>query len=200
MRIPPPLERIIAALSRLPGIGEKTATRLAFFVLGESKNYATEFASALNDLHLRIRHCSCCHNIAEDELCIICSSPSRDTHQLCVVEGIADLIAIERTGEYKGRYHVLHGCLSPIQGIGPDELKMASLYPRIAAESIAEVILATNVDVEGEATALYLNKRLRAIEDITVSRIASGVPMGGDLEYLDQVTVVRALRGRTSLN
>ena len=196
MKIPAPLERIIGGLSRLPGIGEKSATRFAFFILGESESYATDLASGLAELHQNIQHCVQCHSLAESEICSICRDATRDDTRLCVTEGIPELMAIERSGEFRGRYHVLHGVLSPIKGVGPNELKIDSLIQRMEAGNIQEVVLATNVDVEGEATALYLQRMLKRFEGLVITRIATGVPMGGDLEYLDQVTVARALRDR----
>lgn len=196
MKIPAALERIIGGFSRLPGIGEKSATRFAFFVLAESENYAREMASALNELHETISHCTRCHGLAEDTICHICKSGSRDGSRICVVEGIPELMAIERSGEYDGLFHVLHGALSPIKGVGPDSLKIKSLIERLETETVTEIILATNVDVEGEATALFLQRQLASKPHIKISRIATGVPMGGDLEYLDQMTVARALRDR----
>ena len=162
----------------------------------DSESYAQEMASALNELHGTISHCDRCHGLADDTFCQICKSVSRDTSRVCVVEGIPELMAIERSGEYDGLFHVLHGVLSPIKGVGPDTLKIKSLLERIDVEPISEVILATNVDVEGEATALFLQRQLSEKPHINVSRIATGVPMGGDLEYLDQMTVARALRDR----
>ncbi len=196
MRIPASLERVIGALARLPGVGEKTAARFAFHILKESEGYAKDLAEAVGALHESVGHCTRCHNLAEDALCNICADTSRDQNRLCVTEGIQEVMAIERTGEFRGTYHVLHGVLSPIRGIGPDSLKIDTLLPRISDEAVDEVIVATNVDVEGEATALYLQKLLRRFDGVTVSRIATGVPMGGELEYLDQVTLARALRDR----
>lgn len=199
MHIPPALERLIAALARLPGVGEKTAARYAFHVLGESEGYASELADAVGELHDAVRHCDRCHNLAESALCPICASGSRDSERVCVTEGIQELMAIERTGEFRGRYHVLHGVLSPVRGIGPDQLTIQSLLARVEAEGIRELILATNADVEGEATALYIYRQLMREERLTITRIAMGVPMGGDLEYLDQGTLARALRDRREL-
>ena len=199
MRIPAALERLIGSLSRLPGVGEKTATRMAFTILRDSKSYAAEFSDALAQLHHVIQHCERCHSIAESTECSICTDPNRDQKQDCVVEGIPDLMAIERTGEHKGVYHVLHGTLSPVQGIGPDELTIASLLTRVEVQGFSEVVIATNVDVEGDATALYVSRLLSRFDAVTVSRIATGVPMGGDLEYLDHGTLASALRGRRPL-
>ncbi|MFT5430211.1 MAG: recombination protein RecR [Myxococcota bacterium] len=198
MRLPPALERVAFALARLPGVGEKTARRYAFHVLSESESYAAELADAVAGLHASVRHCSICHNLAEGERCRVCSDHSRDTTRICVTEGIQEVLALERSGEFRGRYHVLHGVLSPVKGIGPDQLRIASLVARVSSEPIAEVIVATNADIEGEATALFLRKLLRN-HDVQVSRIATGVPMGGELEYLDQVTLARAIRDRRPL-
>ena len=196
MRIPPALERLVAALSRLPGVGEKTATRYAFHILGEPDSYAVELGEAVSELHGSVRHCRRCHNLSEADLCHICASPTREHCRICVTEGIQELIAIERTGEYRGLYHVLHGVVSPVRGVGPDDIELASLVARVAAEGTTEVILATNADVEGEATALFIHRQLLKFPGLSVTRIAMGVPLGGDLEYLDQVTLARALRDR----
>jgi recombination protein RecR len=196
MRIPAALERVIGALSRLPGVGEKTATRMAFTILRDSKSYAADFSDALAQLHNTIRHCECCHSIAESNICSICTDANRDQTLVCVVEGIPDLMAIEHTGEHRGLYHVLHGALSPVQGIGPDDLTISSLVERVQSEDFSEVVIATNVDVEGDATALYVSRLLKRFDALTVTRIATGVPMGGELEYLDHGTLASALRGR----
>lgn len=201
MKVPAALERVIGALARLPGVGEKTAGRYAFHILAESESYAAELANAIGELHASVHHCERCHNLAERPLCGICreAGSARDVSRVCVTEGIQDLLAVERTGEYRGTYHVLHGALSPLKGVGPDSLTIASLLRRVTAESIIEVILATNVDVEGEATALYLQRLLSGTHpNLTITRIATGVPMGGELEYMDQVTLARALRERRS--
>jgi recombination protein RecR len=199
VRIPPALERVIAALSRLPGVGEKTAARFAFHILRDSESYAADLSDAIGALHTTVQHCRQCHHLAEQELCRICTDPGRDKTRVCVTEGIQELIAIHRTGAYEGLYHVLHGVLSPIRGIGPSALTIDSLLARVDAGEIEEVIVATNVDVEGEATALYLQRLLSGKSGLTVSRIATGVPMGGELEYLDQVTLAHALRDRRAL-
>jgi recombination protein RecR len=199
VRIPQALERVVGALARLPGVGEKTAARFAFHILSESGSYARELADAVAVLHEQVCHCARCHNLAESELCGVCRDPSRDPRRLCVTEGIQEVLAIERTGEFDGQYHVLHGVLSPIKGVGPDSLTIDSLINRVAGDQVAEVILATNVDVEGEATALYLQRVLEKAGVPSISRIATGVPMGGELEYLDQVTLARALRDRRIL-
>ena len=198
MIVPAPLERLIGLLSRFPGVGEKTATRLAFFILRQEDAYAGELASALQDARSRIRSCAQCHNISEEEICILCADTRRVQDVICVVEGVPDLMAIEATGEFKGLYHVLEGVLAPLKGIGPDDLNFASLQRRLAEGTIREVIVATSVGVEGEATALF-TKRIAAPHNVKVTRIASGIPMGGDLEYMDQVTLSRALSGRREL-
>lgn len=198
MAVPQTIGRLIALLGKLPGIGEKTAQRLAFHILRAPPEYAKELAEALAGLESRVRLCSVCQNLTEDDPCAICSDPRRDEGLVCVVENVPDLLAIERTGEYPGRYHVLHGCLAPLDGVGPDDLKVKELLARLPGASIREVIVATNPDVEGEATALYLHKLLAPL-GVTVSRIAQGVPMGGDIEYADQMTLGRALAGRRPL-
>ena len=195
MKLPPALERVVASLARLPGVGEKTATRFAFHILGQSDTWASELAHAVGELHGAVQHCECCHNLSEGPICAVCKDSTRDPRRVCVTEGIQDLIAIERAGEFDGRYHVLHGVLSPVKGIGPDQLRIDTLIKRLEPEGIEEVIVVTNVDVEGEATALLL-QRLLEKRGVTVTRIATGVPMGGELEYLDQVTLARALRDR----
>ena len=198
MIVPAPLEKLIGLLARLPGVGEKTATRLAFFILRQDLAYSKELAEALVAAKTRIKDCEQCHNMTEETLCSICSDTRRKEDVVCVVEGVPDLMAIESTGEFRGQYHVLHGVLAPLRGIGPSDLKMASLSRRLELGGIRELIVATSVGVEGEATALYV-KRLATPYDVQVTRIASGIPMGGDLEYMDQVTLSRALAGRREL-
>jgi recombination protein RecR len=198
MAVADPIARLVKELARLPGIGEKTAQRLAFHVLDAGPEYAEALSSALlaavRDVHL----CSLCQTLTDRDPCAICTDPRRDPAILCVVEGVPDLVAVERTREFRGRYHVLHGALSPLDGVGPSDLKIRELLVRLEREPAAEVVIATNPDVEGEATALYLAKLLKPL-GIRVSRIAQGVPMGGDLEYADQVTLARALSGRRDL-
>jgi recombination protein RecR len=195
---PAPLARLIDAFQRLPGIGPKTAQRLAFHLLKQPDAAVRELAEALADLKARVIHCSVCFNITDADLCRICGDPGRDAGLLCVVEEPNDLLAMERTGEYRGRYHVLLGALSPLDGIGPDELKVRELLARIEGNHVREVILATNPNVEGDATALYLSKLLRPL-GLRVTRIARGLPVGGDLEYADEVTLSRALEGRREM-
>ena len=196
--LPAPLERLIALLSRLPGIGERTATRLGFAILSDDDDYPLELASALAEAKEQIVTCASCHMLAESERCRICADPTRDSGLLCIVATIPDVLAFERSGAYRGRYHVTHGVLSPLKGVGPEELRIANLRGRIHDEGIQEVILATPTGVEGEATALYLTRTLSDLE-LNVTRIATGVPMGGELEYVDPTTLSRALEGRTNV-
>ncbi len=190
-----PLNRLVDVLMRLPGVGAKTAQRLAFFLLKASREEALKLAEAIVEVKEKIRVCERCYNIAEEEQCVICQDPTRDGSVLCVVEEANDLLAIERTGAFKGRYHVLQGSLSPMEGRGPDQITAKELLGRVTSEAVGEVILATNPNVEGEATALYL-ARLMAPLGVRVTRIAHGLPVGGDLEYADEVTLGRALEGR----
>ena len=192
---PEPVARLIEALQGLPGIGPKTAQRLTFFLLKRPADEVRELAESLLAVKERIVSCSTCFNVTDQDPCRICSDPARDARLLCVVEEPNDLLAMERTGEYKGLYHVLLGALSPLEGIGPDDLKVRELLLRLEAGSGGEVILATNPNVEGEATALYLAKLLRPL-GVRITRIARGLPVGGDLEYADQVTLSKALEGR----
>ncbi|HET9598954.1 MAG TPA: recombination mediator RecR [Anaeromyxobacteraceae bacterium] len=193
-----PIARLVKELARLPGIGEKTAQRLAFHILEAGAGYAEGLASAIVGVVRDVRLCSSCQTLTAQDPCAICADPRRDARTLCVVEGVPDLVAVERTHEYRGRYHVLHGALSPLDGVGPSDLKIRELLLRLEAAPVDEVVLATNPDVEGEATALYLTKLLKPL-GLKVTRIAQGVPMGGDLEYADQVTLARALAGRREL-
>lgn len=195
---PPSVGRLVEALQRLPGIGPKTAQRLTFHLLKQSEVAVRELAEALIDLKARVVHCSRCFNVTDQDPCRICADPARDVGLLCVVEEPNDLLAMERTGEYRGGYHVLLGALSPLEGIGPDELKVRELLTRLEADQVREVILATNPNVEGDATAIYLAKLLRPL-GVRVTRIARGLPVGGDLEYADEVTLTRALEGRREM-
>ena len=195
--LPASLDKLVQLLSRLPGIGDRSATRMAFRILADD-GFAQELGAALNHAAATLRYCEACHTLSENERCRLCADMSRDRQLLCVVESVQDLLAFERTGAYRGLYHVLHGVLSPLKGIGPGQLKLSNLEDRVRDEDVAEVIIATNPDVEGEATALFLTRRL-APTGVAVSRIATGVPMGGDLEYIDQNTLTRALAGRTRL-
>jgi len=181
-------------LARLPGVGEKTAQRLAFHVLKAPPEYARELSAALLALERDVRLCSRCCNLTAQDPCAICADPQRDAKTICVVESVPDLLAVERTREFRGRYHVLHGALSPLDGIGPDQLKLKELISRLHGD-VQEVIVATDPTVEGEATALYLTRLIKPL-GVRVTRIAQGLPMGSDLEYADQVTLARALAGR----
>ena len=198
---PDALNRLVAQLAKLPGIGEKTAQRLAFHVLRSPPEYARGLAAALTEVVDKVKLCNRCfslHDGPEGTFCGFCNDPRRDDKIVCVVEGIADELAIERTREFKGRYHVLHGVLSPLEGVGPEQLRIRDLILRLQDTPIEEVIVATNPDVEGEATALYLTRLLKPI-GVKVSRLAQGIPMGGDLEYADQATLARALASRRDL-
>ena len=195
---PDPLNRLVAQLARLPGIGEKTAQRLAFHILRAPPEYARELAAAIQEVKDKVHLCSRCFSLTEQDLCGFCRDERRDERVVCVVENVADLMAIERTREFKGRYHVLHGVLSPLEGVGPDQLRIKELLVRLNEGKIEEIIVATNPDVEGEATALYLTRLLKPI-GLRLSRIAQGLPMGGDLEYADQATLAKALSARREL-
>lgn len=196
---PEPVARLIEALERLPGIGPKTAQRLTFFLLKRPPEEVHELALALTAVKDQIVYCRTCFNVTDVDPCRICSDPARDPRLLCVVEEPNDLLAMERTGDFRGRYHVLLGALSPLDGIGPDDLKIRELLARLDRDGATEVILATNPNVEGEATALYLAKLLRPL-GVRVTRIARGLPVGGDLEYADQVTLSKALEGRREIS
>ncbi len=191
-----PVQDLIDELGRLPGIGPKSAQRIAFHLLKLSKEDALRLARAIAEAKDRVAWCTQCFNISEGELCGICADPRRDATLLCVVEEPRDIVSVERTGEYRGRYHVLQGAINPIEGVGPDQLRVKELLVRLEDEGVSEVILCTNPNIEGEATALYLGRLLKPIDGITVSRIASGLPVGGDLEYADELTLGRALEGR----
>ncbi len=193
-----PLSELIDQFARLPGIGKKTAQRLSFFLLGMPEGEAEKFAAAILEAREKIHACSVCQNLTDGELCPICSSTSRDRSTICVVEDPRDVMAFERTREYNGLYHVLHGVISPMDGIGPDQIRIKELLKRLNSESIEEVIMATNPTVEGEATAMYISRLLKPLE-IKVSRLAYGIPVGGDLQYADEVTLSRALEGRNEL-
>lgn len=191
-----PLQNLIEQFERMQGIGHKTAQRMAFYVLDLSNEDAKRFAQAITDAHTKIRQCKICCDLADDELCPICKSETRDKSVICVVEDPRDVAAIERTHEYNGTYHVLHGAISPMNNIGPDQIKIKELLARLNDSVVEEVIMATNPTVEGEATAMYIGRLLKPM-GITVSRLAYGVPVGADLEYADEVTLSRALEGRS---
>ncbi len=205
MLLPEPIQNLINALERLPGIGPKSASRLAFFLLRADESLSSDLAEALTGLKEKIAYCSECYNITEAgrELCDVCANPKRDGSVICVLEDALDVLALERTGAYQGKYHVLHGVLNPIEGIGPDHLKIRPLVERVtrgaAVGGVREVILATNPSMEGDATALYLQQQLQA-SGVRVTRLARGLPMGGDLEYADQNTLLRALQGRQQMD
>jgi recombination protein RecR len=190
-----PLQTLVDELGRLPGIGPKSAQRIAFHLLKVSADDATRLADAIVAVKEHITSCPQCFNVAEGDLCEVCSDPRRDAAELCVVEDPRDIVSVERTREFRGRYHVLQGALNPIEGVGPDQLRIRELLERIEPEGVREVILCTNPNIEGEATAMYLAKLLRPL-GLRVTRIASGLPVGGDLEYADELTLGRALQGR----
>jgi recombination protein RecR len=193
-----PLARLIDELSKLPGVGPKTAQRLAYHILRSGTSDAEALAAAVRAVKTDLRYCSVCFNIAESDPCALCSSDERDQRVVCVVEEPLDVLAIERTGQYKGVYHVLHGAISPVNGVRPDDLRIAELAGRVRKGPVEEVILATNPNLEGEATAMYVAQLLGATS-ARVTRLARGLPMGGDLEYADEITVSRALEGRRAL-
>ncbi len=190
------VQELIDSLGRLPGIGPKSAQRIAFHLLKVDKEEANRLARAIVEVKEKVSFCRQCFNIAEGELCGICADPRRDAHVLCVVEEPRDVVAVERTREYRGRYHVLQGAIDHLQGVGPEQLRIRELVARVGDEGVTEVILCTNPNLEGEATALYLTRLLADVPNLTVSRIASGLPVGGDLEYADELTLGRALEGR----
>lgn len=193
-----PVQDLIDELGRLPGIGPKSAQRIAFHLLKLPAADAMRLSRAIDEMKVRVSFCQRCFNVAEGEECQICADPRRDRHLVCVVEEPKDIVAVERTGEYRGRYHVLQGAISPIEGIGPDQLRVRELVARLEPEEITEVILCTNPNIEGEATAMYLARLLRPL-GLSVTRIASGLPVGGDLDYADELTLGRALEGRRSV-
>jgi recombination protein RecR len=192
--LPASANKLIEELSRLPGIGKKTAQRLAFHILKVDTSIVYRLSDSLKDVKNKVRSCSSCGGITEDETCVICNDPKRDNNQLCIVEDAPDIYVFERTNIFKGTYHVLGGALSPLDGIGPDELNMDRLMDRI--EPGMEIVIATNPTVEGETTALYISKKL-SDSDVKVTRLARGIPVGGDLEYTDEATLIRAMEGRT---
>ncbi len=193
-----PLDKLCEQFERLPGIGKKTARRLAYYVITRTDDMAGKFSNALLEAKAKIKYCSVCQNLTDGEVCSICSAADRDRTVICVVEDAQDVIAFERTREFKGLYHVLHGAISPLDGIGPDQLKMRELMTRLSDGVVQEIIVATNPTVEGEATASYISRLVKAM-GIKVTRLAYGIPVGGDLEYADEVTLSRALEGRKEL-
>ncbi|HOC06580.1 MAG TPA: recombination mediator RecR [Bacillota bacterium] len=198
MRYYDSLSRLIAQFQKLPGVGSKTAQRLAFYILKMPEAEVRSFASTLVEARSKLITCSCCGNMTDSDPCPICLDPKRDDKYICVVQESKDILALERTNEFKGRYHVLHGAISPLDGIGPDQLNLKSLLKRVQKTPPEEVIIATNPNVQGEATAMYLAQILKPL-NITVTRIAHGLPVGGDLEYADEMTLARALAGRQQI-
>ncbi len=193
-----PVARLIEEFEKLPGIGSKTAQRLAYYMLNIPKDAALSFADAIREARDKVHTCSVCQDLTEHETCRICQNPKRDHGTICVVESPKDVIAMERTREYNGVYHVLHGALSPMDGIGPGDIRIQELVTRLGSDEVSEIILATNSTVEGEATAMYLARLLKPFP-IKITRIAHGIPMGGDLEYTDEITLAKALEGRREL-
>ena len=194
----PSIEKLIESFEKLPSIGNKTAARLAFYILNASQEETDEFVNAIVNAKKNLKYCSKCYNISDTDPCAICSNAGRDKSVICVVEDVKDIVAMEKTHEFKGLYHVLHGSISPMNGIGPDDIKIKELLTRLMEGTVKEVILATNPRVEGEATAIYLSKLIKPL-GITVTRIAHGIPVGGDLEYTDEVTLSKALEGRREI-
>lgn len=196
--MPRSVQRLIDELARLPGIGPKSASRLTFYLLRSPDNQALDLATALQDLKEKTQLCSVCFNITEEDPCPVCTDSSRNGRLLCVVEEPLDVLAIERSGAFGGRYHVLHGAISPVEGIGPEDLRISELVSRVQPGAFDEIIVATNPTLEGESTALYIQRRL-ADRDVRLTRLARGLPVGGDLEYTDEITLSRALEGRQNL-
>ncbi len=194
----PSIEKLIESFEKLPSIGHKTAARLAFYMLDLGEQETNEFITSIVNAKKNLKFCSKCYNISDSDPCPICSSPKRDGSIICVVEDVRDIIAMERTHEFKGVYHVLHGSISPMNGIGPDDIKLKELISRLSDGSVKELILATNPRVEGEATAMYISKLVKPM-GVKVTRIAHGIPVGGDLEYTDEVTLSKALEGRREM-
>ena len=194
----PSIEKLIEAFEKLPSIGNKTAARLAFYMLDRPEQEVQEFVEAITNAKKNLKCCSKCYNISDTDPCPICASPKRDDSIICVVEDVRDIVAMERTHEFKGVYHVLHGSISPMNGIGPDDIKLKELLSRLSDGAVKELILATNPRVEGEATAMYISKLVKPM-GIKVTRIAHGIPVGGDLEYTDEVTLSKALEGRREM-
>lgn len=193
-----PIEKLVHALGKLPGIGERTATRLAFFLLRSPKHVSQDLSTALRDLHEKVKLCTVCCNLTDHNPCRICVDDRREKHLICVVEEPSDVTAIEKTGSFRGGYHVLHGALSPLEGISPDDLKIPELLKRLGANGPQEIILATDSNVEGDATSLYLHRLLKPL-GVKITRLASGIPAGGELEYLDVSTLARALQDRREI-
>ena len=198
MEYSPSIEKLIESFEKLPSIGHKTAQRLAFYMLDQSKEEIKEFTDSIINAKNNLKFCSKCFNISDTDPCNICSNPKRDETVICVVEDVKDVLAMERTHEFNGLYHVLHGSISPMNGIGPEEIKIKELLARLMDGKVKEIILATNPRVEGEATSIYISKLVKPL-GIKVTRIARGIPIGGDLEYTDEVTLAKALEGRSEI-
>lgn len=194
----PSIEKLIQSFEKLPSIGNKTAARLAFYILNASEEETNDFISSIVNAKKNLKYCSKCYNISDTDPCTICSNPKRDQSEICVVEDVRDIVAMEKTHEFRGVYHVLHGSISPMNGVGPDDIKIKELLARLMDGQVKEVILATNPRVEGEATAMYLSKLIKPL-GIKVTRIAHGIPVGGDLEYTDEITLTKALEGRREI-
>lgn len=198
MEYSPSIEKLIESFEKLPSIGHKTAQRLAFYMLDQSKEEIKEFTDSIINAKNNLKFCSKCYNISDTDPCNICSNPKRDESIICVVEEVKDVLAMERTHEFNGVYHVLHGSISPMNGVGPDDIKIKELLSRIMGGEVKEIILATNPRVEGEATSMYISKLVKPL-GVKVTRIARGIPIGGDLEYTDEVTLSKALEGRSEM-
>lgn len=194
----PSIEKLIEAFERLPSIGNKTAQRLAFYMLNSTQEEVNEFVESIINAKKNLKYCSKCFNITDTDPCPMCADPTRDQSSICVVEDVRDVVAMERTHEFRGQYHVLHGSISPMNGIGPDDIKIKELLARLMDGNVKEIILATNPRVEGEATAMYISKLVKPL-GIKATRIAHGIPVGGDLEYTDEITLSKALEGRREL-
>ena len=194
----PSIEKLIESFEKLPSIGHKTAARLAFHVLEQTPEQTQDFINSIINAKKNLKYCSICYNISDTDPCPICSNEKRDGTKICVVEDVRDIIAMEKTHEYKGKYHVLHGAISPMNGIGPDDIRIKELMARLRSGEVEEIILATNPRVEGEATAMYISKIIKPL-GLKVTRIAHGIPVGGDLEYADEITLIKAMEGRVEL-
>ena len=194
----PSIEKLIESFEKLPSIGHKTAARLAFYILNSSEEETNQFVSSIIEAKKNLKYCTKCYNISDTDPCQICGNPKRDASIICVVEDVRDIVAMERTHEFKGVYHVLHGSISPMNGVGPEDIKIKELLARLMDGQVKEVILATNPRVEGEATAMYISKLIKPL-GVKATRIAHGIPVGGDLEYTDEVTLMKALEGRREL-
>ena len=194
----PSIEKLIESFEKLPSIGNKTAARLAFYILDASEEETNEFIESIQNAKKNLKYCSKCYNITDTDPCPICSNSARDKSVICVVEDVRDVVAMEKTHEFKGVYHVLHGSISPMNGIGPEDIKIKELLERLKDTDVKEIIIATNPRVEGEATAMYISKLVKPL-GIKVTRIAHGIPVGGDLEYADEITLIKAMEGRVEL-